>query len=685
MANELALRQVPNWVYGGEPPVVSPTPGYTPQPPASPAAPKPGLGRRLADATADAGAKTRGAMNAAGSAAEDLGSAARRALPTAKSLLRGAAGGAGVALEVAPHIGFYGSDAPLGDKLRVGVTDALATAGGVGGALLGGAFGTGFAPGPGTLIGAAGGGGVGAAGGHALGNTMTGSDDILKRYDAAKRSTAAPAAPVTPATPATPAAPPQHGLRMPLPEGVRPSLGRDIGPLGRPQRADDLGTGQTLSNYLAGGGNGQPFDPLSGAGGGRDRRLPTDLSSLQQGQVYKTIDPKTGRIVYSGRDVKEGAAIRDANGTATGQLRSPDFISDDGGREARRQDALELNRLVAERAEREAGYAANQPGGGLGGIQGKPLGLRLANDGGGSGAADALARSPRAADRRAAAELAEKLEDRMISEQGQNSRNAAANSTALRTNAATNEVSRENNAATNRTAAEGHRLELESRMIPLQVAQARRKAVAAAYAGGKDGAALDHITASRRLAAAGWDEDATKLADLNAKETADRGARDKQDIERQEATHAQLRPYFQKDDGKGGTTFDELGARKAQATIRQLYPGYDGLPAAAKRAVEQEIIAKQRNMAAETRPAKGWIDSAADLIGLYEQPPAATAPVDLRGGDVSRAGLFAPPGVSRHATKVVTKDGKTYYYGAGGEGITDEQAHDIKTRTQLRQ
>jgi hypothetical protein len=76
------------------------------------------------------------------------------------------------------------------------------------------------------------------------------------------------------------------------------------------------------SNFLAGGGGGQPFDPLSGQGGGANRRLPSDLSSLTPGQVYKTVDPKTGRTVYSGRDIKENAPMVDARGASTGQLNS---------------------------------------------------------------------------------------------------------------------------------------------------------------------------------------------------------------------------------------------------------------------------------------------------------------------------------------------------------------------------
>lgn len=171
---------------------------------------------------------------------------------------------------------------------------------------------------------------------------------------------------------------PARDAQIPLTAGVPASMGRDTGPLGHSQRADkDAGTlGGSLTNYLAGGGNGTPFDPTNGAGGGGpNRRLPTDLSPLQQGQVYKTIDPTTGRTVYSGRDVKEGATIRNGEGTATGKLSdnpNGDFIKANGVApgEGARQDQLELQRLVAERHDREAG--ARGPSGGMSGIRSEP-------------------------------------------------------------------------------------------------------------------------------------------------------------------------------------------------------------------------------------------------------------------------------------------------------------------------
>lgn len=67
-----------------------------------------------------------------------------------------------------------------------------------------------------------------------------------------------------------------------------------------------VGQAAELSAYLASGG---------------DRgTLPTDLSRLEKGAVYKTVDPKTGRTIYSGRDVSPGARVLDANGRQQGNL-----------------------------------------------------------------------------------------------------------------------------------------------------------------------------------------------------------------------------------------------------------------------------------------------------------------------------------------------------------------------------
>lgn len=176
--------------------------------------------------------------------------------------------------------------------------------------------------------------------------------------------------------------PTMRSAQVPLTAGVMPSTGR--AGLSDP-RVIDIPGGQPLSDYLAGGGDGKGFDPTNGRGGGKDRRLPSDLSMLQDGQVYKTKDPVTGNTVYSGRNVKEGATIRNDGGAATGQLTnnpgSNNFVSaGDGGAAARMQDAGELQRLVAERQVREAAMPGNMRGGGLSGFGGGAGGSTMGQD-----------------------------------------------------------------------------------------------------------------------------------------------------------------------------------------------------------------------------------------------------------------------------------------------------------------
>jgi hypothetical protein len=55
----------------------------------------------------------------------------------------------------------------------------------------------------------------------------------------------------------------------------------------------------TTSRFLAPGTTGQ---------------LPKDLSSIEAGKIYKTVDPKTGNPVYSGRDVGADASMVDGSG-----------------------------------------------------------------------------------------------------------------------------------------------------------------------------------------------------------------------------------------------------------------------------------------------------------------------------------------------------------------------------------
>ena len=113
------------------------------------------------------------------------------------------------------------------------------------------------------------------------------------------------------------------------------------------------------ANFLAGGGNGSPYQAGSDAGGGPNRKLPRDLSSLAPGQVYKTIDPATGRTVYSGRDVRENANIVDAGGAKTGQLSNN--LRGEGIQVLDGQGRVTDTRTPSSGFGQSGGFRANQP------------------------------------------------------------------------------------------------------------------------------------------------------------------------------------------------------------------------------------------------------------------------------------------------------------------------------------
>lgn len=79
---------------------------------------------------------------------------------------------------------------------------------------------------------------------------------------------------------------------------------------------------------------------------------------------------------FSGNNIREGFSYEDGPGSRPSAGNMTVLNTSEGAR----QDQLELGRLRAEAAERQAGFAANQPGGGLSGFSGSPVGLRAGGD-----------------------------------------------------------------------------------------------------------------------------------------------------------------------------------------------------------------------------------------------------------------------------------------------------------------
>lgn len=99
------------------------------------------------------------------------------------------------------------------------------------------------------------------------------------------------------------------------------------------------------------------------------------------GKIIKTVGAD-GKVSYSGDNVKFGGDIYSPDGKVVngGDPKNPKGfgVSSLDTSEGHRQNLLELQRLQAERQQREAGFAGNQPGGGLGGFGGGTIssGLR---------------------------------------------------------------------------------------------------------------------------------------------------------------------------------------------------------------------------------------------------------------------------------------------------------------------
>lgn len=169
------------------------------------------------------------------------------------------------------------------------------------------------------------------------------------------------------------------GGRMPLPAGVVPSeAGGGRGLVDHPLRLDmdpsrpSLGAMRDFGKELA----------------SVPAELPADLRS---GVVFKTKDAN-GRTVYSGRDVAAGAQMVDGLGRRTGVLSDATFenkglpgptrgrpgAAGNPGGVSDGELAMQRNLRAAEimragREAQEAGFAANQPGGGLSGMTTRSL------------------------------------------------------------------------------------------------------------------------------------------------------------------------------------------------------------------------------------------------------------------------------------------------------------------------
>lgn len=148
------------------------------------AQPKPGFSYNPAEGLRNAGTTV---GNAAVNAGPKVASALKSAGAATGRALMGTGGNATISAiaATAGHGNAYSdNNVPLGDKFRMGATDATTALGALGGSLFGGGLGSVAGP-VGTFTGAVGGGMAGGGGGHWLGNKLFGGDAALQRngYD----------------------------------------------------------------------------------------------------------------------------------------------------------------------------------------------------------------------------------------------------------------------------------------------------------------------------------------------------------------------------------------------------------------------------------------------------------------------------------------------------------------------
>lgn len=418
--------------------------------------------------------------------------------------------------------------------------------------------------------------------------------------------------------------------------------------------------------------------------------------TYSDGSDAGAIPGKDGSYRAQGGLIRDQAPTVNADGSITpGTLRGSGQVSTVDTSEGFRQDKMELQRLRGERAEREASYAGNQPGGGLSGFGGGTLSSALRESH--NRQSTAMSSDTRDLSPYDAAQL--KQQQAQTQQQGELGRAQIAatqtgNNNQLRVAEMNNATHRETNAATTQAAMRGHELDFQGRMAPIEVARQQRLRAAtymqggdgAGGAGGTGGAGGRYAAAAQAAAANGDDALAQHFATLASGEQTRGAAVDAQQASRAAGTEKLFKPFFTKDvtgkDGAVSQQFDEVGAAKAAATVRGMYgEKFDKLSDDQKRGAILEVVAQQRNADAEAQVMPGFVDRALDVVGLYDKPaPIQGGRRDIRGGKPEKAGLISPPGVSRHDTLLRLPNGQTVNYGV----VTDQQIADINERSRLR-
>ena len=269
-----------------------------------------------------------------------------------------------------------------------------------------------------------------------------------------------------------------------------------------------------------------------------------------------------------------------------------------------------------------------------------------------------------------------------LREGGENSRAQLSNTTARRGQDIQQGLGSEGHAITR----EGNQLTYAGHMAPLQLAAMQRGLHSQVYQGvgaGNGAPTADHhLAAAAQFDAMGLSEQADKARAAATQMQTLRGVQEAQSKAGAAGAAEVFKPMFTRKvtDAQGNVKeeFDEVGASKAAATMRSLHGAkFDELPDEKKRSAYTDVVTQQKNMEAERQVMPGFVDRMKDVVGMYQPPPAATAARDLRGGEMTNAGLLSPPGVDRRSTLVKLPNGETINYGIAD----DAQIAAIKKRT----
>jgi hypothetical protein len=352
----------------------------------------------------------------------------------------------------------------------------------------------------------------------------------------------------------------------------------------------------------------------------------------------------TGKIVrngnsYSGTDVKFGADIVNPDGSVRTPRGSVTSLPTGEGYQS---DLRELGRLRAERAEREAGFAANQPGGGLTGMSTRSLVDDLvAKNKPGQMEQELRGMSPR--------QRAETLRTMATLDQ-RGAEAQMSNAAALRGQDISAATSRYGVDAGSTTARRGQDMDyaekIDARRMDLAAKQAERLRIAEAWKG-----TADPAVAARRLAASGMDPSKAIAVASDARAATEATGKD---VDR---TVESLSTTVDKN---GAAQISPGAVAQNRALLTNIAPGYTTASPEVRRQ-QQPLIFGSMQAVNGMNALRG--DNTLDQL-FGRQPDAMTSMPDVSGAEISQLGYTDVLPWSKRSvgdTRLRLRDGSEQY------------------------